>query len=351
MLEEPDISCDLICAQLQDAYGLQTSVLNFLPLGADVNTAVYRLTAQDGRAPGIQAEYFLKLRKGNFDEITVTLPAYLSAQGLRQVIAPLPARDGQLWAKMDNYRLILYPFIEGKDGYEVSLTDEQWHEFGAAVKRIHMTELPAEMLHQVPRETFDPRGRNRVKGFQAQVETDTFADPIAAKLAAFMRLKQPEINQLVSRAERLASELQARSLELVLCHSDLHAGNLHLIPAGGLYIVDWDNPILALKEHDLMHIGASARWQGKRIKSLFYRGYGEAQVDGMAITYYRCERVIQDIAEFCAQLLSTTEGGKDRGQSLDYFTRQFERGQEVEIASRGGDKPLQICGCFTPRER
>jgi spectinomycin phosphotransferase len=166
-----------------------------------------------------------------------------------------------------------------------------------------------------------------------------------------MRLKRPEIDLLVARAEQLALELQAHPRELVLCHSDLHAGNLHLTPDGALYIVDWDNPSLAPREHDLMHIGASKRWQGKRIKSLFYRGYGEVQVDGMAIAYYRCERILQDIAEFCEQLLSSRAGGKDREQSLGYFTGQFEPGHEVEIASRGaGQNQRQNCGCSSPED-
>ena len=101
-----------------------------------------------------------------------------------------------------------------------------------------------------------------------------------------------------------------------------------------------------------MHIGGSALWQGRHIKRLFYQGYGEAQVDGMALAYYRCERVIQDIAEFCAQLLSTAAGGKDRQQSLGYFTGQFEPGQEVEIAIRGGAQTQrQFYACFTPKNR
>ena len=345
MLEEPNLRHDLISTHLQDAYGLQATELIFLPLGADVNTAVYRVVTSDGRT------YFLKLRNGGFDETTVTLPAYLSTQGLRQVIAPLETRLGQLWESLGAYKLILYPFIEGQDGYVLSPTDEQWVEFGAAVKRIHTTELPAELQQQIPREAYDPHWRNRVKDFQAQVEQDSFADPTAAKLAEFMRLKRPEIDLLVARAEQLALELQVHPRKLVLCHSDLHAGNLHLTPGGALYIVDWDNPSLAPREHDLMHIGASKRWQGKRIKSLFYRGYGEVQVDGMAIAYYRCERILQDIAEFCEQLLSSRAGGKDREQSLAYFIGQFEPGHEVEIALRGaGQNQRQNCGCSNPED-
>ena len=63
MLEKPDIPEAIIISRLQEEYDLHVSTLTFLPLGADMGTAVYRVVAVDG------AVYFLKLRKG-FDEIS-----------------------------------------------------------------------------------------------------------------------------------------------------------------------------------------------------------------------------------------------------------------------------------------
>ena len=83
MLEKPPLSDETILDQIQQEYGICANELTFLPLGADVNTAVYRLEAADGHA------YFLKLRQGDFAEITVTLPKYLQSHGIRAVISPL----------------------------------------------------------------------------------------------------------------------------------------------------------------------------------------------------------------------------------------------------------------------
>jgi len=54
----------------------------------------------------------------------------------------------------------------------------------------------------------------------------------------------------------------------------------------------------------------------------------------MALTYYRYERIIQDIAAFCEQLLLSVAGGEDREQSYLYFTGQFLPNHEVEIACK-----------------
>jgi spectinomycin phosphotransferase len=340
MLEKPDLQDQIIISRLQDEYGLHVHQLTFLPLGADVNTAVFRAVTDEETA------YFLKLRKGNFAEFSVAIPQCLKAQGVPAIIAPLETRSRQLWASLDAFKMILYPFIEGQNGYEVALSDRQWLDFGAALKAIHTAHVPPELSRHIPRETFSPQGRELVKAFQAQVEETVFDDPIAAELAAFMQARRSEISRLVRRAEELVLALQARSLELVLCHSDIHAGNLLLAALdagtngagaqGALYIVDWDNPILAPKERDLALVGGCSVWNGAREEALFYRGYcfgsSLSVIDRTALAYYRYERIIQDIAEFCKQLLLTTEGGQDREQSLIYFTGFFLPDHDVEIA-------------------
>jgi spectinomycin phosphotransferase len=328
MLEKPDISEQLIASRLWDEYGLHTAQLTFLPLGADVNTAVYRLEAEEETA------YFLKLRKGAFNEITVTLPRFLKAQGMQHIIAPLETKNQQLWGSLEAYKMILYPFVQGEDGYQVRLSDQQWIELGAALKRLHTVQVPPAFRLLIRREDYSPHWRNLVKAFQAQAEQVTFDDPTAVKLAAFMQARQVEINHMVQRAESLSLALQARSLEFVLCHSDIHPGNLLISADDAFYIVDWDDPILAPKERDLMFFGAGMGKDvpGGREEMLFFEGYGQAAVDRMALVYYRYERIIQDIAEFCKLLFLSVEGGEDREQSYEYFTGQFLPDHEVESA-------------------
>jgi spectinomycin phosphotransferase len=55
MLIKPDLKDEKIIVCLRDAYGLTIEKVAFLPLGADFNTAVYRITTSNGE------DYFLKL--------------------------------------------------------------------------------------------------------------------------------------------------------------------------------------------------------------------------------------------------------------------------------------------------
>ncbi len=334
VLEKPDIEDAAIAACLRDQYGLNVAQLEFLPLGADRNTAVYRAEAD-------AASYFVKLRRGAFDELTILVPKLLGDLGIEQVIAPLATGSGQLWASLGDFKLTVAPFVTGRDAYEVDLTDQQWIGFGQVLKAIHTAIMPSAVTDHLPREAFSDQWREQVKRFMSMVATENFADPVAAELAAFLRGQRPVVAQLVERAEALAADLKTRSLPLILCHADLHAGNLLIDDSGRLYVVDWDTLILAPKERDLMFAGGGL-FAGKRSpaeeETLFYRGYGAAKIDAPALVYYRFERIVADIAAYCEQILLTEGESQDRANGLRQLTSQFQPSAVIDVAFRSAER-------------
>jgi spectinomycin phosphotransferase len=327
MLEKPNIPDELIISRLQTEYDLRVATVDFLPIGADTGSAVYRVVTEDGTA------YFLKLRKG-FYEISVTVPVFLKVQGIQEIIVPIETRSKHHWTDFDEYKMILYPFIEGKNGFEMELSDSHKQTLGTALKRIHSLKIPDALKRDIPQETFSPQWRERVKEFQRQAKKRTFSDPNAARLAGFINSRCNEIDQLIKRTEELTSEIQSQAQEFVLCHTDIHGGNILITDNNMFYIVDWDAPLLAPKERDLMFVGGGIDniWKSKRDESFFYEGYGEAKIDFAVMAYYRYERVIEDLAAYGEQLLLTDEGGADREEAYIRFTGNFEPGQTIDIA-------------------
>lgn len=328
MLEKPNLPDPKIAACLQHEYGLVAAQVAFLPLGADLNTAVYHITTGS-------TAYFLKLRQGSFDETSVTLPKFLSDQGIQQIIPPLTTKTGQLWGNWDAYKTILYLFIEGKNGYETTLSPSHWHEFGAALKKIHDTAVPPAIRRNIRHETYSPQAREAVKSFIARVEHGVYDDPVAKEVAAALQENRALLLDMTARTERLAQQLQAQPPPFIVCHSDLHAGNIFIGSDGAFYIVDWDEPILAPKERDLMYVGGGLLASGRSPEeeaALFYETYGVNSMDVHALAYYRYERIIQDIAIYCEQLLLTDAGGADRAQSLTYLQSNFWPNHTIDIA-------------------
>lgn len=328
VLEKPDLADERLVACLWADYRLNIRDITFLPLGADANTAVYRAADQN-------SAYFLKLRRGRFDEATVAIPRFLLDQGVPHIIAPLRTSGGQLWARVDEYAILLFPFVAGRDGHAMRPSGRQWSSLGAVLHAIHSMAVPPVLTRSVPREAYAPHWRDRVRAWQARIEATHFEEPVSAELAAFIRAERATIDDLVTRAERLARRLQAASLNQVLCHGDMHAANLLIDRSGHLYLVDWDTVILAPKERDLMFIGAglgicdTPEEQGR-----FYEGYGPVGAHPTALAYYRYERIIEDIAAFCDEIMAGEANGADRERALEYLAASFRPGQVVEIAYR-----------------
>jgi spectinomycin phosphotransferase len=344
MLEKPDVPDGNIAACLREEFGLQIVQVTFLPLGADLNTAVYRAVAMETTGwkacPTEVAEevpYFVKLRRGAFDEVSVALPRFLSDQGIEHIIAPLATGSGRLWAELDAFKVILYPFVEGRNAYEVPLSDRHWRDLGRALKRIHTAAAPPALTRRLRRETYSPQGRETIRTFLECIEQESYEDRVAVEMAAFVRAKRDAILDLVGRAEVLARALVAQPPEFVVCHSDLHAGNILIASPDAFYIVDWDEPILAPKERDLMYAGGGlmGAWRTpEEEEALFYQGYGPVEIDARALAYYRYERIIQDIAVYCQQIFLTRAGGQDREQSLRYFMSNYLPNNTIDIAYR-----------------
>jgi spectinomycin phosphotransferase len=329
MLIKPNLKDEEIIACLQNAYGLTVEKITFLPLGADFNTAVYLITTSN------QTDYFLKLRSGEFLEASVSVPKYLVDLGIKQVIPPLATKTGQLWTNLVSFKAILYPYVEGRNGVEAELSEDQWVQFGTAIKKLHSTDIPVSITKDVPRETFSSKWRETVKAFLVRIESEVFEEPVAVKMALFLKSKSSEILKLVECAEELAFAIQKQPLDYVLCHADMHGWNLMVDKEDALYIVDWDTLIFAPIERDLMFIGAGI-WDSSLTaaeeESLFYQGYGLTKINQDAIAYYRFERIIQDIGEYCEYIFLSDEGGDDRMQVLEHIQPNFLPNGTIERA-------------------
>jgi spectinomycin phosphotransferase len=331
MLTKPDLPDDQLLACVRDAYGVAARTLAYLPLGADFAAWVYRVKAADATA------YFLKLRKGRIDEVSLLVPRYLQASGVSQVVAPLaPTRGREPWATVAGYAVLLYPFIPGATAMERGLTEPQWVEYGAALKQIHAVRLPDDLRRRIPRETFVPSWSRGVRQLQATIERLDRRDRHAQQLAAIWRERRDQIARIAERAEALGRLLRTRHGDFVLCHTDIHLANVLVDPAGRLHVVDWDAPLQAPRERDLHFVVGSVIGRvpiGPREEELIFRGYGPAPLDWDALTYYRFEWVSGDLLAYGRQVcLVDDAGGASKEHAIQRTRRMFEPGRAVDSA-------------------
>ena len=124
--------------------------------------------------------------------------------------------------------------------------------------------------------------------------------------------------------ERLAAA--ARGTEPVLCHADAHTGNLLAGADGALSIVDWDAPVLAPPERDLVFVLAGP-WSEQPVtdhrKALFHKGYGRYEVHRPTLDYYHAERIVDDLGDFASGVLDPATDVETRRTSLYWLRRNL----------------------------
>jgi spectinomycin phosphotransferase len=310
---------------LEEHFHIKSESVEVLPLGNDPSASVYKIVDL------YHQTYFLKRSKGEESKVGVRIPYYLYSEGIDTVISPIVSKKGDLWVSEKGYTWVVYPFVESRSGYEVEFSPLQWSSFGESLKNIHTVSLPEELLSSLPKENFYSPSCALVKEWDGKIQHTEFNDPVSAKLADFWMEKRRDILSLVNNTEQLERGARTQPYELVLCHADLHPGNTVIDGTGKLFIVDWDSPILAPREKDLMFIGGGHRFKHTDTHA-FYNAYGEVKLNRQLIAYYCNERIVADIAVYADEILGKKGTTEDRETGLELLMRQFEPGREVEAA-------------------
>lgn len=316
-------------------YGISVAALTLLPIGADRDASVYKADTQD-------KSYFVKLKHGQRYDITPALLALLEEAGIKMIVPPIKTITGDLTQRVDHFTLTVYPFVFGQNGFFRPLTDDQWIAFGAVLRRVHELDVPFSIKKLIRNETYSDRARKFVRSLYSHLDANLEGDPAALKLQTFMKEHPSLILHLVNRAEALSQKIQKQSPEFVLCHSDIHGGNVLIDERGSIFLVDWDAPMMAPKERDLMFIGGGVGnvWNRPHEEQLFYKGYGMIEINREILAYYRYERIVEDIAEYGQALLLTPDGGEERKKMLGQFLDMFEPNGVVDIALKSDVAPI-----------
>ncbi|MHB8600337.1 MAG: phosphotransferase enzyme family protein [Ktedonobacteraceae bacterium] len=331
MREKLNIPEDRLRVCLQEQYDISEVKLEFLPLGLDTRAGVYRVLSEQGTS------YFLKAKSGPFYEPGCLVPRYLRDQGITAVVAPLPTKRNTLWTQVGDWKVIVYPFIAGDTGLHLGMTDENWQEVGKIFKQIHQVPLPSSGFRSLRKETFDPTEYARwIHAFETQLASSSSPgkSKVEYALRSYWVAHQPTIHTLLTFMEELADVLQKRTLPYVICHADLHANNTLLDQADHLFVIDWDDVMLAPRERDFIFVReALANSSTRQEPSPFFQGYGQTEIDWVALTYYQCERAVSDLIE-CAQEVFFRDdlGEESKADAVQLFSDLFAENNNVDAA-------------------
>ncbi len=292
MLEDPGLDTATLATALQEAWAVDASAFSFVR-GYDMRAASYEVVSAG-------APVFLKVRFGPAPDVPLEVPRALLEAGVANILAPTPTRTGDLWRALgDGTTLALYPFVAGRNAMVAGMTAAQWRVFGSTLRAVHDSGLPERFADRLPTESFGLASAALVRRALELANEPPMAAPTRRQLQALLRDRSKQIDAMLDRAGALGQRLREHRFEHVLCHADIHAANILVADDGRIFLVDWDGPMLAPRERDLLFVIGSriARAVEPREDAWFFEGYGEVAVDPEAIVYYRYERILEDIGE------------------------------------------------------
>jgi spectinomycin phosphotransferase len=298
---------------LQTHYAIDAKTIEPTEAGQDATAQRYR----------VDSRYFVKVRPAaDAREAAAALSRHLFDEGVPHVVAPLRSQGGSLTVRDGEHSLTVYPLVDGVNGMQSGLTEQQWRAFGSFVGELHATSLPRELT--IASETYRPAELDTLPRIDDAVSRSGTDDA-----TAFWMEHRDEIFALATRTEALGRELEQLTLPFVLCHSDLHTNNVMIDRDGGLWVIDWDEPTNAPKERDLMFVvgGIHTKLVKPHETAWFLEGYGDPAVDPLALAYYRRAWALQDIGLYGAQAYL-----KGSSVAFEFFRRLFAPGAIVEIA-------------------
>jgi spectinomycin phosphotransferase len=326
MKDKPEIADAILIEALKDNYGIQVKSLEFLPLGYDAMAGVYRVHADE--------DFFLKAKRKGVSQASLAVPHFLKSKGIEQIVAPIATKNNELSIQREGFTLILYPFIEGDTGMKLGMSNKQWFEYGEVLRAMHNVNVPDELAVMLHKETFVPKQDDLLQTVWEAAISQKFSLPCQHKLAEFIKSRLDEIIQFKLRGRELGKTLQGKNLPFVLAHADIHTANIMVSPDGRLHFVDWDDVQLAPKERDLMFLtGNSIDGRTKAQEALFFEGYGETEIDRLAMAYYRYDWGVQDMGECGREVFFLdffSEEAKNR--SAEIFMGLFSAGDTVDAA-------------------
>jgi spectinomycin phosphotransferase len=279
-------------------YGVRLTRLVALNAGNDPHSQSFEGADETG------TRFFVKQRR--IPGLGAALSAALFELGNEPVVAPVRTKSGDIAVEFGTGVLLLYPFLDGKNGFERRLDLRNWQDLGTAVRRIHGTPLPLEFSQSMATESFEVNGLKVFDDTMSRLRSSDTRDAVEEALADVFRNHRHDVEKVIERTAALGAACRDRHWELVPSHADLHVGNVLVDQQAAVRIVDWDSPRLAPRECDLMFMcdGGIMNAHGAEEERSFFAGYGPFIPDAQANAYYRYARILEDLIAYTEEATS-----------------------------------------------
>ena len=313
-----DLVPERLARALAEGWGRRATSLEYVPEGGGSHH--WKLTGDDGQPHFVTVDdlddkdWMGDTRRTVFEGLERALGTAAALRyeaGLEFVVAPIPARDGELLRRLeDRYAVAVFPFLAGRS-----------HPFGP-YPDARLRGLALDMIAALHRFTPAVRGRapHHVLRFGGRGDLTAFlldpgqpwdGGPFSDAARCLLVPRSADLVRLVTGFDRLADITAPARSDAVITHGEPHPANLMSVD-GRLVLIDWDTAALAPPERDVSLIATTGDEGVDRYQEATGR-----ELDPAVITLYRLRWYLDDLA-------SATRSFRNRHRDTPDTRRMFD---------------------------
>ena len=283
---------------LSAAYAIPLRSITFFPEGED--SYGYIVVSETGE------KYFVKAST-SVPDICLQYASLLRHRcNISGVVAPLETLDGTLSISWHDFRVSLFPFIEGRSRWDLwkaekDFTDAELSQTAGLLATIHLCTDEIETSHLTTAKYDLPLRNELYTVLEASVKKAPSQNSYQKQLLAALAAHRSSILETMDRYDELGRSAVASHTSFVITHGDPTPGNLILDTENRLHLIDWDGVCLGPPEKDLVS------FTGERFEVVLERYLTERACDVSLYAdifgFYIYEWTLNEIRDYGTKIL------------------------------------------------
>lgn len=297
-MELTPVSQSELARSLQQFWGITALEITPVRLGRARNTWAFR-------ASSAEAVFFLKL-KCEVHEAGIAISRMLADCGVN-VSTPLLSIHGHPWERVDQFGLLVFPFVVGAPIMMAALDATDWQAIGTSLRAVHDAHTPEPVRQLLMSETFVPSGEDLLARIQKVVSERGAGDAVQEQLLQLWLQWGSLPTEFFTSVQRKGHAARLTQPKCCLCHGDFQSGNILRSSVGEITLIDWDDPVWAPPECDLMFVPPEYR-------PLLETGYGPYTPNEASLAFLSANWILQEALDCADRILFTAETNAEERQ-------------------------------------
>lgn len=242
---------------------------------------------------------------------------------------PIPTRNGKLSLKIGSNELVVTNYIDGELVGFNGLSEAVLTRLAELVGILHNSGKQLTFESPFVEQFKIVFEHELLNSFDLLCQLPQDATPGQIRLQEIILPRKDQISADLKTLKELQTYARSVQKRKVICHTDLHGGNLMMDDHGQLNILDWENAMIAPAEHDLFFFaGEGGFWE------LFWphytRQFPSASIDPELLRFYFYRRGLEDIADFIFRILRRENRPERDQQEIEWMVDCLEGMRQIE---------------------